>query len=318
MDTKSGSKSPAVRFEQIDESSAGQRVDNYLLKVLKGVPKTRIYRSIRKGEVRVNKKRVQASSRLEMGDEVRIPPIRTGENQLVRAADGLKSSLDKAILFENEALIVINKPIGLAVHGGSGISLGVIETLRQMRPESQYLELVHRLDRETSGCLMIAKKPKYLRALQALLQNKTELGKHYICLTHGRWPKRKKQVDLPLAKNVLASGERVSRVQADGKASLTEFDVLEQSQTISMLAVRPITGRTHQIRVHCAASGFPIIGDDKYGVEDKDKGLGKVSRLMLHAVKLEIPALFDLSAVTVEAPADERFKVLLESIKTGN
>ena len=316
MESKSGSKSPVVRFETIDEISAGQRIDNYLLRVMKGVPKTRIYRCIRKGEVRVNRKRVQASSRLEIGDEVRIPPIRTGESQPVKAATGLKASLDEAILFENDALIVINKPTGLAVHGGSGISLGVIETLRQMRPESRYLELVHRLDRETSGCLMIAKKPKCLKALQSLLQNKDELGKHYVCLTHGRWPKRKSKVDLPLSKNVLASGERISRVQADGKACLTEYDVLNQSNELSYLAIRPITGRTHQIRVHCAASGFPIVGDDKYGAEDRDKRLaGKVGRLMLHAIRLEIPGVLDQPSVTVEAPLDDRFGKAINYIK---
>lgn len=309
------SDGPKVRFETIDEASAGQRVDNYLLKVMKGVPKTRIYRSIRKGEVRVNKKRVQASSRLNLGDEVRIPPIRMAESATVQVSRGLTNSLDKAILFENEVLIVINKPCGLAVHGGSGVSLGVIEALRQMRPEQKYLELVHRLDRETSGCLMIAKKPSYLKALQPLLQDKKALGKHYVCIVHGRWPKRKQVVNLPLTKNTLSSGERISRVQADGKPSVTEYDLLEQDKGLSLLAVRPVTGRTHQIRVHCQASGFPIVGDQKYGSEEGDKGLGKVGRLMLHAHKLVIPSLINREAVTVTAPLNQQFMELENYIK---
>jgi 23S rRNA pseudouridine955/2504/2580 synthase len=311
--------SPRVQHNEIDEGSAGQRVDNYLLKVMKGVPKTRIYRSIRKGEVRVNKKRVQAHQKLALGDLVRVPPIRMSSEHVAEASQGMKSSLSDAILYESEALLVINKPTGMAVHGGSGVSLGVIETLRQMRPESRYLELVHRLDRETSGCLMVAKKPRYLKEIQKLLQSKDELGKHYICIVHGRWPKRKQVVNLPLAKNVLASGERISRVQADGKASRTEYDVLDGGSGLSVLAVRPITGRTHQIRVHCTASGFPIVGDSKYGDEGKDQAIaGGVKRLMLHAERLVIPALAGYPAVTVTAPTDARFAALYSYIKQSD
>lgn len=307
---------PRVQHNEIDEASAGQRVDNYLLKIMKGVPKTRIYRSIRKGEVRVNKKRVQAHQKLALGDLVRVPPIRMSSEHVVEASQGMRNSLSDAILFENEALLVINKPTGMAVHGGSGVSLGVIETLRQMRPESRYLELVHRLDRETSGCLMVAKKPGYLKEIQKLLQNKDELGKHYLCIVHGRWPKRKQIVNLPLAKNVLASGERISRVQADGKTSRTEYDVLESGAGLSVLAVRPITGRTHQIRVHCTASGYPIVGDSKYGDEAKDQAVpGGVKRLMLHAERLVIPAIAGYSATTVTAPLDARFETLYSYIK---
>ena len=309
--------SPKVRLVQIGEESEGQRVDNFLLKTMKGVPKTRIYRCIRKGEVRVNGKRVQASRKLILADEVRIPPVRMAADRPVHLGDGFRNNLEQATLVENDALIVINKPTGMAVHGGSGVSLGVIEAMRQMRPDCRYLELVHRLDRETSGCLMIAKKPSYLKALQQLLQNKDELGKHYICLVHGKWSKRKQIVNLPLSKNVLASGERVSRVQQDGKRSITEFDVLQQSGQLSLLAVRPVTGRTHQIRVHCAASGHPIVGDTKYGRESTDKQLGSGAlRLMLHAERLEIPALLNWPALTVEAPVDKRFTNLQSLIKS--
>lgn len=313
------SAAPRVKIEIIDEASEGQRVDNFLLKTMKGVPKTRIYRCIRKGEVRVNGKRVKANSRLDMGDKVRIPPIRMSEAEHAVAGEGIRNRLEESVLFENEALLVINKPTGMAVHGGSGVSLGVIETLRQMRPESRYLELVHRLDKETSGCLMVAKKPKYLRSLQALLQNKKELGKHYVCVVQGRWPKRKQAVKLPLTKHLLASGERVSRVQADGKACLTEYDVLEQDSQLSLLAVRPITGRTHQIRVHCAASGYPILGDEKYGAKEGDAKLSdKVWRLMLHAERLDIPALHGLPKVVVEAPRDDHFRRFEKLIKFSN
>lgn len=308
-----------VQILEVDEGSVGQRVDNYLLKVMKGVPKTRIYRCIRKGEVRVNKKRVQASDRLETGDQVRIPPIRMASPQSTVASERTRTNLEQAIVFENEVLIVLNKPTGMAVHGGSGISLGVIETLRQMRPEARYLELVHRLDRETSGCLMVAKKPKYLKALQALLHNKDQLQKHYLCVVHGRWPKRKQVVNLPLAKNVLASGERISRVQPDGKRSLTEYQVEATGQGLSLVAARPVTGRTHQIRVHCTSAGYPIVGDSKYGDEAKDKQLGSVhsGRLMLHAVRLEIPALLEYPAVSVSAPPDDGFQSLIAHIKQG-
>ncbi len=307
-----------VQILEVDEASTGQRVDNYLIKIMKGVPKTRIYRCIRKGEVRVNKKRVQASDRLEVGDQVRIPPVRMANPQTAVATEKTRSSLEQAVLFENSALIVVNKPTGMAVHGGSGISLGVIETLRQMRPDARYLELVHRLDRETSGCLMIAKKPKYLKALQALLQNKNELEKHYLCIVHGRWAKRKQVVNLPLAKNVLASGERISRVQPDGKASLTEYDVLATGQGLSLVAARPVTGRTHQIRVHCTSAGYPIVGDSKYGDESKDKlleGRFRANRLMLHAARLELPPLFEYPSLSVSASPDERFQNLIEYIK---
>lgn len=314
-ETKSG---PNVKMVAVDPDSEGQRVDNFLLKTMKGVPKSRIYRCIRKGEVRVNGKRVKADSRLAEGDQVRIPPIRMStDSNPPLASKGTLQRLSDAVLFENESLIVLNKPTGIAVHGGSGISTGVIEGMRQLRPEARFLELVHRLDRDTSGCLMIAKKSSYLKQLQALLQNKDKLEKHYICLVHGRWPRRKQHVNLPLSKNVLASGERISRVQTDGKSALTEFDVQSQSGQLSLLAARPVTGRTHQIRVHCAASGFPIVGDVKYGDDKADAGLSlDYRRLMLHASRLVIPELEGGHSITVEAPFDAAFSDAIKLIKT--
>lgn len=308
----------AVKIVPVDPDSDGQRVDNFLLKTMKGVPKSKIYRCIRKGEVRVNGKRVKADSRLADGDQVRIPPVRMSTDSNPPLAN--KSTLQRladAVLFENEQLIVLNKPTGIAVHGGSGISVGVIEGLRQLRPEARFLELVHRLDRDTSGCLMIAKKSSYLKQLQALLQNKDELEKHYVCLVHGSWPKRKQHVNLPLSKNILASGERISRVQSDGKVALTEFGVQSQSTHLSLLDARPITGRTHQIRVHCAASGHPIVGDSKYGDEKGDASLAlSHRRLMLHAIKLVIPDLETGRRITVEAPLDAAFKSGIKLINT--
>jgi len=307
---------PSVKIVPVDENSAGQRVDNFLLKTMKGVPKSRIYRCVRKGEVRVNGKRVKADTRLALDDQVRIPPIRMSSEVTPVASQSIMQLLEKAILFESDALIILNKPSGIAVHGGSGISIGVIEGLRQLRPTDRFLELVHRLDRDTSGCLMVAKKASYLKQLQKLLQNKDKLEKHYLCLVHGRWPRRKQHVNLPLSKNVLASGERMSRVQADGKASLTEYQVVEQSQGLSLLAARPVTGRTHQIRVHCTATGYPIVGDNKYGNDQADAAL-KLSarRLMLHASRLVVPAIDKWPAVTVEAPLDNAFKKAMESLK---
>lgn len=305
----------SVQHVEIDESSEGQRIDNFLLKTLKGVPKSKIYRCMRKGEVRVNGGRIKAQVKLKIGDIVRIPPIRTSENEVHRAPDSFLDSLEKSIIYEDKRLIVINKPTGIAVHGGSGINLGVIEGMRQLRSEAKFLELVHRLDRDTSGCLMISKKRSTLKQLQSFLSNKTELGKHYLALVHGRWPKRKQHVDLPIRKNTLASGERICIIAADGKPSLTKINVLQQNSDLSLLAVTPVTGRTHQIRVHCKHVGYPIVGDLKYGLEDKDKLL-KTNRLMLHARRLEIPALEAGSkAFVVEAELDSKFLKYMDILK---
>ena len=307
---------PAVRIVEVDAESDGQRIDNFIAKFLKGVPKSRIYRCLRKGEVRVNGGRVKPSSKLAAGDKVRIPPIRISQTETPTASSGLLDKLYNLIVYEDDRMLVVNKPCGLAVHGGSGISIGLIEGMRQLRPEEKNLELVHRLDRDTSGCLMISKKSSILKKLQSFLVKKDELEKHYQTIVHGRWSKRKQHVDLPLQKNTLSSGERISRVHADGKQSLTRFSVEQQNESFSLLNVQPITGRTHQIRVHCAHLGHPIVGDPKYGAEQLDQSLKpKPGRLMLHAAKLIIPPLQPGDKTTVVvADYDERFLKFIDRI----
>lgn len=314
-----------VQFVEIDSENDGQRVDNYLFRLLKGVPKSRVYRLLRRGEVRVNGGRVKAHRKLTMGDTLRIPPVRTATREEADQPPAyLLESLNNSIIYEDKYILVINKPTGLAVHGGSGISTGVIEGLRALRPDDKNLELVHRLDRDTSGCLMVARKRSALRTLQASLRDKEDLAKFYEVIVHGRWPRRRTRVDAPLAKNTLKSGERISRVDQEGKPSLTRFELIATSGDYSLLRAEPVTGRTHQIRVHCAAVGFPVVGDPKYGNEEKDKilranGLG---RMMLHASRLEIPPLSpDAEPFIVEASADaafERLKSQLSEIKSDS
>lgn len=291
----------------------GQRLDNFLLRELKGVPKSRIYRLLRKGEVRVNGKRVKPEYRVISDDVVRIPPIRVSEQVQQVASEGLKSLLTDAILYENDHFMVVNKPSGLAVHGGSGISLGLIETLRQLRPEARFLELVHRLDRDTSGCLLVAKKPAALKYFHELLRQEHQIDKVYLALVVGRWANRQKKVDAPLRKNELSSGERIVRVAADGKPSLTEFSVRERfGEMATLVEARPITGRTHQIRVHSQFAGHPIVGDEKYA-DERATALAKLvalDRLFLHAEKLGFEWQGERIVVTAPLP-----KALQECLK---
>ena len=217
-----------VHMLEINEDSAGQRIDNFLTNKLKGVPRSRIYRIIRKGEVRVNKGRIKADYKLKAGDVVRVPPVRVAEhNELPRAGEGLKKTIEQAVLYEDDSLLIINKPSGLAVHGGSGIKLGLIETLRQLRPEAKFLELVHRLDRDTSGCVMVAKKRSMLRYLHDLLRT-NGVQKYYQALVIGNWAARKTKIDAPLQKNTLKSGERMVTTDAAGKAALTRYEVRQR------------------------------------------------------------------------------------------
>ena len=304
-----------MRFIEVEEDSEGQRIDNFLVKSLKGVPKSKIYRCVRKGEVRVNGGRVKASTKLKLGDRIRIPPIRTAKAPEDAVSGQLIDILYNSIIYEDNRMLIVNKPPGMAVHGGSGINAGVIEALRRLRPEEKSLELVHRLDRDTSGCLMVAKKRSHLKRLQQFLNDKTALSKQYLAVVHGRWPKRKHQVNLPLQKNTLRSGERISRVSAGGKPSLTEFEVVKQSDQFSLLAIKLVTGRTHQIRVHCQHTGFPVVGDRKYGNEDLDRGL-LPKRLMLHAERLVIPGVEqDQASIIVETEPDEAFIRMINSVK---
>ena len=309
MNTDQSVLSPSVQTDLISDDQVGQRIDNYLLTRLKGAPRTLIYRILRKGEVRVNKGRVKPEYRLQAGDAVRIPPVRLPEADApALVGQSILNTLQQNILYEGKGLIVVNKPAGLAVHGGSGLNFGVIEALRQLRPaEAQQLELVHRLDRDTSGCLMVARKRSMLRHLHAELRGDGPgrgVDKCYLALVRGRWPSSLKKVHAPLLKNNLRSGERMVEVNPEGKESLTEFRVVQRFGDLATLVeARPITGRTHQIRVHARHAGHPIAGDTKYGDDDfsrviREKG-GK--RLFLHAVSLG-----------AELPGGERLQVRAE------
>ncbi len=306
-EAKSAAKS-AVRWMEIGDENEGQRVDNYLLGKLKGVPKSRVYRILRKGEVRVNKGRIKPDYKLQCGDIVRIPPIRMPQPaDVVVPGRGLRELLSNAVLYESADLLVINKPSGLAVHGGSGISLGLIETLRQMRPEQKYLELAHRLDRETSGCIMLAKKRSMLIHLQEQLKN-NGIQKRYLALVKGHWPTSRRRVNAALKKNQLRSGERFVCVDDEGKPSVTEFKVIKQYPQATLLEARLLTGRTHQIRVHAQYVGHPLLGDSKYADAEcvsLQKSLG-LKRLFLHAWRLDlrIPKQNQPLSLEAELPSD--------------
>jgi 23S rRNA pseudouridine955/2504/2580 synthase len=270
---------------------AGQRIDNFLCRLLGGVPRSRVYRMIRRGEVRVNGGRVRPTYRLAAGDRVRIPPhFAAPETPAPFVGDRQLTAIEAAILYEDGDLLVLNKPAGLAVHGGSGVAFGAIEALRHLRPEGR-LELVHRLDRDTSGCLLIAKRPRTLRQLHAHIRA-GRLVKVYTLMVHGSWPEGLRRVDAPLRRYVAASGERRVRVDPRGKPSLTEFEVLARAPGATLLTALLHTGRTHQIRVHAASKAHSLVGDEKYATPaelegDRDRGIG---RLCLHASRVEIPA----------------------------
>lgn len=305
-----------VAMVEVTEDQQDQRVDNFLLTRLKGVPKSAIYRMIRKGEVRVNKGRTKPEYKLQPGDMVRVPPARTKQPRSEGAfiSPQLQTQLETAILHEDDGLIVINKPSGLAVHGGSGVSLGVIEALRAMRPQQKFLELVHRLDRDTSGCLMIAKKRSVLKKLHQDLRD-DRMNKTYVALLWGRWKGRQHRVEAPLKKFHLASGERVVRVSTEGKPSLTLFRQMRLFEQATLVEAKPVTGRTHQIRVHAQHAGHPIAGDDKYLLREQnqyflDHGL---KRLFLHAAKLEID-LGEGNRQVFEAPLPEDLNRVLEAL----
>ncbi len=312
-----------VSFAQVDEDQAGQRLDNFLMARLKGVPKSKVYNIIRKGEVRVNKGRAKPDYKIALGDEIRIPPVRVAEKEpLAKPSNMMTKLLEQSIVFENEGLLVINKPAGLAVHGGSGVSLGLIETLRQMRPDARYLELVHRLDRDTSGCIMVAKKRSMLRHLQAALREKNNSGirKIYQALVIGDWPKNCRHVDAPLLKTEVVNDERIVRVHVDGKPSLTEFKVLKNFNNCTLVEARPITGRTHQIRVHAKHVGHSLVGDEKYGDDVFNasmRGLG-AKRLFLHAAELGF-YLPDAKELTiVQAPLATDLANVLQKLTPAN
>ncbi len=304
-----------VHYVEITAEEDGQRLDNYLIRILKGVPKSHIYRIIRGGEVRVNKKRAKVSSRLCSGDRVRIPPIRTSQEKEVHVGDRLTQRLHECILYEDDQLLVVNKPAGIAVHGGSGLSLGLIEALRKTRTDLHYLELVHRLDKDTSGCLLLAKKRSVLRSIQALLEART-VTKTYWALLSDPWEGKKSVVvDVALKKNTLKSGERFVVVSEEGKPSQTGFKLLENYQQACWVEARPKTGRTHQIRVHSAYLGHPIVGDKKYGKEALIDGIEPVNqRLYLHARAIQ----FNLNGkeLIFQADLDDKFSTTLKTLRS--
>jgi 23S rRNA pseudouridine955/2504/2580 synthase len=309
LDPTSGGKRPAVEHVEIPEAAAGQRLDNFLLGRLKGVPKSHVYRLLRKGEVRVNKGRAKPDYRLEAGDVVRLPPVRRPEPG-VPSAHGRSAGLrlEEHILHEDGRLIVLDKPSGIAVHGGSGLSHGVIEALRAARPDAPYLELVHRLDRETSGCLLIAKRRSMLRSLHELLRE-GRVEKRYLALVKGRWDLGQVRLEDRLRKTT-RGGERVVTVDDDGKTAASIFRPVEIGSAASLLEVRIMTGRTHQIRVQAAEAGHPLAGDERYGDREfnrRMKALG-VERLFLHAASVawEDPSSGEWQLYSAPLPADLR------------
>lgn len=277
-----------ARFIELSDEESGQRLDNYLMRVLSGVPKTRIYKAIRTGEVRVNKGRCKPERKLVAGDVVRLPPMTIADPSVVKAIpDRWSSRIERSILYNDSQLMIVDKPTGLAVHGGSGVQFGLIESLRQMYPDQKYMELVHRLDRDTSGLVMIAKRASALRELHALLRD-DGVDKRYFALVFGKWPSHRVRVEASLQKSALVSGERVVRVTSEGRRSVTDFRVIQRFRKATLIEAKPITGRTHQIRVHAQHAGHPIMGDLKYATEEqlafaKTTGL---KRLFLHAHQL--------------------------------
>jgi 23S rRNA pseudouridine955/2504/2580 synthase len=304
-----------VRHVEVVADDAGQRIDNFLLRQLKNVPRSRVYRLLRKGEVRVNGKRAKPDYRVAAGDRVRLPPVRLeGEPRAPRVPAALLQTVRDAIVHEDADLLVLNKPAGLAVHGGSGLDFGVIEALRADRPR-ETLELAHRLDRETSGCLLVARKRSSLREVHHLMREGL-VEKHYLALLAGRWELGRKRIDVPLATRQLQGGERVVKARADGKASATRFEPVQFfGKRATLMDVALETGRTHQIRVHAAYAGHPVAGDEKYGARDFNDSIRKLglSRMFLHAQTVS----FTWSSgreFNASVPLDEELKAVLDRL----
>ncbi len=307
--------SAQVRLLTISGEEADQRIDNFLLRICKGVPKSHIYRVLRSGEVRVNKGRIDQTYRLKEGDVVRVPPVRVAE-KATSTAPGAEFDM----LFEDSHLLVIDKPAGVAVHGGSGVSYGVIEQLRAARPQAKFLELVHRLDRETSGILLLAKKRSALTNLHEQIRE-GQLDKRYLTLVHGDWQNARQHVKLPLFKYTTPDGERRVRVQSDGLPSHTVFNLVRRYGDFALLEAELKTGRTHQIRVHLASSGFPIAGDDKYGDFGLNKALQKaegsraaLKRMFLHAYQITFAHPESGEPMTLKAPLPAECERFLRSL----
>ncbi|WJW76788.1 23S rRNA pseudouridine(955/2504/2580) synthase RluC [Thiohalobacter sp. IOR34] len=304
-----------VRQVTIEAEQAGQRIDNFLMRHLKGVPRSLVYRLLRKGQVRVNRGRIKPEYRLQTGDLVRIPPVQSREPG-TPPGPGAGQRLAGRILYEDERLLVLDKPSGTAVHGGSGLSFGVIEALRASRPEARFLELVHRLDRETSGCLLIAKRRSELRMLHELLRSGA-VEKRYLALLKGHWEGGPRTVDVPLRKSQLRGGERMVRVSADGKAARSRFSPLTRYREATLVEVLLDTGRTHQIRVHAAHLGQPLAGDEKYGDAVFNRRMRELGlrRLFLHAHSLAFTRPESGEEIHVSAPLDDDLRALLQRLE---
>jgi 23S rRNA pseudouridine955/2504/2580 synthase len=308
---------PKVRQVSVSADEAGQRIDNFLARYLKGVPRSHIYRILRRGEVRVNSGRIKAQYKVCAGDMVRIPPVRIADREGPGAIPVTGEGLGGRILFENSRCLVLDKPAGMAVHGGSGVSYGVIEALRAERPDAPYLELAHRLDRDTSGCLVIAKRRSFLRAFHEQLRDGS-VEKYYLALVAGQWEHGARKVSVALRKNTLAGGERMVRVDDAGKTALTVFRPIDRFPSATLVEAQLHTGRTHQIRVHGAHIGHPLAGDDKYGDRDFNSAMRELGlrRMFLHAHRVAF-ADQDGNPVDVSAPLDDQLKAVLDRLETS-
>lgn len=306
-----------VQLVDIDDDMAGQRIDNFLRNQLKTIPKSMVYRILRKGEVRVNKKRIKADYKLKDGDTVRIPPVTLTVDETATPAISTKlnkvAELEACIIFEDDHLLILNKPSGTAVHGGSGLKFGAIEALRALRPNARFLELVHRIDRDTSGILLVAKKRSALRHLQAQFREKT-VQKYYFALVMGSWKPSIRKVTAPLLKNEVNS---IVRVNANGKDSDTRFKVLESFENATLVQASPVTGRTHQIRVHAQYTGHPIAWDDRYGDRRFDAYTGKfgLDRLFLHAANIQFVHPATEEKQIIDAPMEAKLEQVLKKLR---
>lgn len=302
----------------VSEEDQGQRLDNFLMRHLKGVPKTRIYKLLRKGEFRVNKGRKKPDYRIQKDDDVRIPPIRVSEEKICKPGSRVLDVVSKSIIFEDDGLMVINKPSGLAVHGGSGLNYGLIEALRALFPNAPFLELVHRLDRDTSGCILIAKKRSRLREIHELIRE-SRMEKYYQLLVCGKWDERNKKVDAKLEKFTIQGGERMVKVSKDGKSSLTIFSILKKFNNATLLEADLRTGRTHQIRVHSKHCGNPVAGDEKYGDREVNKGLRSfgLKRLFLHAAKIKFVMPSSGKEYLIEAPLPQELSNVIGRLESA-
>lgn len=304
-----------ARFLTVEDDYEGQRLDNFLQRELKGLPKTRIYRLMRTGEIRVNKGRVKPDYRVATGDMIRIPPMRlSAETQQKSAGPGLVSELKSRVLYEDDKIMVVDKPSGLAAHGGSGLDFGLIEAMRSISAPHAKLELVHRLDRETSGCIMLASKRSALRELHRQFRER-EVDKHYIALVQGQWPAALQRVDAPLLKTTSEAGERMVKVHRDGQTAATNFRVLQRFSDATLVQASPVTGRTHQIRVHALHAGHPLFGDDRYGERGANKACRAqgLKRLFLHASRLSFTNMAG-ERITVEAELDRSLQLFLDRL----